>query len=106
MKDKALMICELMDEAMYELSFAELARRCHLNAEQLLDFIDEGVVEPMGRGPADWRFSPLSIRRIHVALSLQRDLGVNLAGAALAMDLLDELETLRRRLRLLEGGGV
>ena len=30
---------------------------------------------------------------------LQRDLGVNLAGAALAMQLLDELEALHVRLR-------
>jgi chaperone modulatory protein CbpM len=29
---------------------------------------------------------------------LQRDLGVNLAGAALAIDLLDQLDELRRRL--------
>jgi len=30
-----------------------------------------------------------------VASRLQRDLGVNLAGAALALQLLDEIETLR-----------
>jgi len=34
-----------------------------------------------------------------VALRLQQDLGVNLAGAALALQLLEEAETLRARLR-------
>ena len=38
-----------------------------------------------------------------VALRLQKDLGVNLAGAALALELFDELDSLRTRLRLLEG---
>ena len=34
---------------------------------------------------------------------LQRDLGVNLAGAALALELMDELDGLRAQLRLLSG---
>lgn len=42
------------------------------------------------------------MQRALVALRLQEDLGVNLAGAALALQLLEELETLRSRLRVLE----
>ncbi|MEE9157003.1 MAG: chaperone modulator CbpM, partial [Gammaproteobacteria bacterium] len=34
-------------------------------------------------------------------LRLQQDLGINLAGAALALDLLDELRKLRTRLKTL-----
>jgi chaperone modulatory protein CbpM len=48
--------------------------------------------------PHRWRFSGTHLRRATVALRLQRDLGVNLAGAALALELLDELDTLRARL--------
>jgi chaperone modulatory protein CbpM len=33
---------------------------------------------------------------------LERDLGINPAGAALAIDLLDEMQQLRERVRLLE----
>ncbi len=102
MSNKALMICELVDDSSHVLTFAELAHRCHVDAECLLELIEEGVLEPTGGGPADWRFPPLSIRRVRIALSLQRDLRVNLAGAALAMDLLDELDSLRRRVRFLE----
>jgi len=36
-----------------------------------------------------------------VALRLQRDLGLNLAGAALALELLDEVEALRAQLRVM-----
>jgi chaperone modulatory protein CbpM len=38
-----------------------------------------------------------------MALRLQRDLGVNPAGAALALELLDELESLRVQLKAMEG---
>lgn len=85
-----------------QLSFGELCRACGLSAEQVYDLIDEGIIEPIGRDPARWRFSGICIRRIRVALRLQRGLGVNPAGAALALDLMDEIERMRIRLRRLE----
>jgi chaperone modulatory protein CbpM len=36
-------------------------------------------------------------------MRLQRDLEMNLAGVALALDLLDEIESLRMRLRAMGG---
>jgi chaperone modulatory protein CbpM len=36
------------------------------------------------------------LARVQRALRLQHDFGVNLAGAALALDLLEEVERLRR----------
>jgi chaperone modulatory protein CbpM len=44
----------------------------------------------------------VSVRRVRCALELKRDLGVNWAGAALALELLDELNSLRARLRRFE----
>jgi chaperone modulatory protein CbpM len=38
------------------------------------------------------------MRRARVASRLQGDLGINLAGVALALQLLDEIEELRERL--------
>ncbi len=84
-----------------ELTLAELCRACRLRAEQLFELVDEGIIEPVGREPGRWRFGGTSLRRARVALTLQRDLGVNCAGAALALDLLEEMEALRARLRAL-----
>ncbi|MBT9477058.1 MAG: MerR family transcriptional regulator, partial [Polaromonas sp.] len=42
------------------------------------------------------------LQRARVALRLQTDLDVNLAGAALALELLDELDELRARVQRLE----
>lgn len=93
---------ELLDEQM-ELSLAELCRACSVHAETVLAMVEEGLLEPRGTAPAEWRFPGPAVRRVQVALRLQRDLGLNLPGAALALDLLEELEILRRRLQALGG---
>ena len=85
-----------------ELSLADLSKACRLPAERVIEFIEEGVIEPIGREPSSWRFRGICIQRIRCAQRLKRDLGVNTPGAALAIDLLEELARLRARLRRLE----
>jgi chaperone modulatory protein CbpM len=82
-----------------ELTLVELCRTCQLPAERVYELVDEGIIDPLGPEPAGWRFRWTSVRRVRCVLRLERDLGVNLAGAALALDLLDELNRLRARLR-------
>ncbi|NND60737.1 MAG: MerR family transcriptional regulator [Gammaproteobacteria bacterium] len=82
------------------LSLAELCRAGDISAEQLLGLIEEGVIEPRGRDPRQWQFHAISVRRVRCARRLQDDLGINRAGVALALDLLDEIERLRRQLQL------
>ncbi|MBE0614616.1 MAG: MerR family transcriptional regulator [Burkholderiales bacterium] len=83
-----------------ELTLAELCRACAAQAELIEELVGEGVIEPIGPEPARWRFTAVHLRRARVAVRLQRDLGLNLAGAALALQLLDELEALRAQLRV------
>ena len=82
-----------------QLTLAELTRACAVHAELIIALVEEGVLAPVGREPHRWRFTGAHMRRARMALRLQRDLGVNLAGAALALQLLDEVEALRARLR-------
>jgi len=92
---------EVLDEDL-ELTLSDLCRVCRLPAEQVFELVEEGIVEPLGRDVSCWRFRGASVRRIRCAVNLRRDLGVNWAGAALAMELLDELCLLRARLSRLE----
>lgn len=85
-----------------DLTLNDLCRACHLPAEQVFELVEEGIVEPVGHDASRWRFRGTSIRRIRCAVHLRRDLGVNWAGAALALELLDELYTLRTRLNRFE----
>lgn len=84
------------------LSLTELTRVCGVDVEQVRLMVGEGMLQPSGGEPAAWRFSGLEVRRTRRALRLQRDLDLNLAGTALALDLLDEIDALRRRVRCLE----
>lgn len=83
------------------LSVEELCQSCLLQYEQVLELVHEGVLDPATDAPGDWHFTFSSVRRVRTAQRLQRDLGVNLAGAALALELLDRLAEMEQRLRQL-----
>ena len=85
-----------------EVTLAQLCETCTVRAEIVEAMVDEGIVVPTCSRGGHWCFAQSSVRRVRVALRLQRDLGVNLAGAALALDLLDRVEQLRARVRTLE----
>ena len=76
----------------------EVCRVCGVHAENITEMVDEGVIDVCGTGVHRWRFTGSSVVRIRTVLHLQRDLRVNLAGAALALTLLDEIDALRTKL--------
>jgi chaperone modulatory protein CbpM len=100
-KQTQLAICILEDET--QLTLADLCRACAVPAERIIELVDVGVLEPIGREPARWRFGGASLHRARMALRLQQDLDIDLAGAALALELLDEINSLRTRLRAMGG---
>ncbi|MEO7806421.1 MAG: chaperone modulator CbpM [Steroidobacteraceae bacterium] len=57
--------------------------------------IDEGILVPSGAQPDDWEFHGNSLARARIAIRLMRDLELNLAGTAIVLDLLAEIELLR-----------
>jgi chaperone modulatory protein CbpM len=77
--------------------FVAIARIEH---SQLASLIEIGILEPSG--PEPWRFECRDLRRLQSAQRLVRDLDVNLAGAALILDLLDERAELSARIAALE----
>lgn len=66
---------------------------------QVLALVDEGVLQPTGDAPQLWAFARPSLRTTRAALRLNADLGLGTAGAALVLDLLEEIHALRARLR-------
>lgn len=87
------------------LTLVEVCRACAAEPEMVMALVEEGLVVPSGAAPGEWRFTGVHMHRARVAVRLQKDLGVNMAGAALALQLLEELDTLRARLQVLEGTG-
>lgn len=92
---------EILEEQI-EMTLAELCRACDLTSEKIIELVEHGIVEPRGSQPSHWRFRGVSLRRVRRVQRLERDLGVNLEGAALVLDLLEELEQLRQKLRRFE----
>ncbi len=102
MSEKRLIpLGEILDERV-ELSLTDLAQRGSVHIEIIIELVEEGVLEPQGKSPEQWRFTGPDLVRLRRALNLQRDLELNLPGIALAMDLLDELDELRAKIEHLE----
>lgn len=75
-------------------SLADLCRSCTVETQTITTLVAEGILDPMGEDVEHWRFTISSLRRVKTVIHLQRDLGVNLAGAALALELLDRIAEL------------
>jgi chaperone modulatory protein CbpM len=88
----------LLDDSV-EFSLTELCAACRVSEELVVEIVAEGIVEPLGGDRAQWKFTGVALARVQRVLRLQDDFGVNLPGAALALDLLEELERLRRAQR-------
>lgn len=84
-----------------ELTLVDLCGACAVEVESIVALVEEGVLEPSGGEQLQWRFTGVQLRRATVALRLQSELGINPAGVALALQLLDEIAVLRARLRAL-----
>jgi chaperone modulatory protein CbpM len=78
------------------ITVTDLCRSCMVKTETVTLLVNEGILDPVGDSVERWRFSVGSLRRVRTVIHLQRDLGVNLAGAALALDLLDRISELER----------
>ncbi|MGZ5275839.1 MAG: chaperone modulator CbpM [Caldimonas sp.] len=81
------------------LTTLELSRAANASESSIELWVAEGVLQPSGESPEQWRFSGPSLRRVRVAMRLTRDLEINSPGVALALELLDEIEALEARLR-------
>ncbi len=82
-----------------QLTLQELSRMCAVEERHIVEFVEEGVLSTVSVAP-QWHFNGGALRRARLAVRLQRDLEINMAGVALALDLLEELDRLRRELRM------
>jgi chaperone modulatory protein CbpM len=77
------------------LTIDELAGAVGLNTELLKRLVGYGIIKPVINGSARPRFPVSSIERLECVLRLRRDLGVNLAGAAVILEMRDHIKDLQ-----------
>jgi DNA-binding transcriptional MerR regulator len=78
------------------LSLEEMAAAVGLSPARLERLVQLGLVESTGLDPR--RFTAAAASRLRRMLRLKRDLGVNLDGAAVIVDLVERLDELEREL--------
>lgn len=88
-----------------QLTLDMLASRVGLHPSLVERFVEFGLIEPVEWEGAKLLFDPSIIPRLRMIERLRESLGMNLAGIAVTLDLLDRLcalrlenEALRRRL--------
>lgn len=103
------LVCEMLSES-HRLSLGQICRACAVDAEWIEALVDHGVITPEHENPTQapaanirpgtlrWQFTATHLARARRAARLHRDLAVNMAGLALALDLMDEIAELRERL--------
>jgi chaperone modulatory protein CbpM len=105
--DQHFLSGDILDDGI-ELSVADLCRMFAVEEQHIVELVEEGVlgmrstVSVIEIDKTEWRFHGTERRRARIALRLERDLGINVAGVALVLELLEELEQLRRERRLIE----
>lgn len=97
-RDTKTVVGMVLDETT-EITATELCRVCAVEHTLIERLVAEGVLDPIDDQADELRFHYISVQRTRTVVSLQNDLGVNLAGAALALELLEQIEELRRQVR-------
>lgn len=97
-----MMISSINIEANPELTLEELCVACGITPDFIHDLVEYGVLEIQETSLEAERFTPVHLRRIRTIVHLQNDLEVNLPGAALVIDLMEQIETMRMKIEMLE----
>jgi len=80
----------------------EICQLCWLDLGAVMELAELGIVAPRETLPGEWQIPATALPRLRVIGSLMRDLGVNVMGAALVLELLEAQRELERRIRTLE----
>ena len=81
---------------------SEMCQLCRIDLDAIRELAALGVMSSRERGPGEWQVPATALPRLRVVGRLMRDLGVNVSGAALALELLETQHDLEVRLRHLE----
>ena len=92
-----------MSEPLDELTLEELCSACALEREWLVVRVREGFVPvtsaALGSSETEWRFTTTTLSRVRRMREIERTYDAAPELAALVADMLEELDTLRARLR-------
>lgn len=101
MNTDKILIGMLIEEST-TISFTEVCHKYNIPKELLIEMIEQGLFPNQPTELAQIALDQKALRRIESAFRLHRDLGINLPGVALALELLEEIEQLHKELGILK----
>ena len=81
---------------MNTLTLTEVCRRVSLPEHAVIEIVEVGIVTPVADSARAWRFDDQTLIVLSRAARLHEDLALDWHGVALALELLEEIDTLRR----------
>jgi chaperone modulatory protein CbpM len=100
MNNENYIIGVLIEESV-SISFIEVCQRYNISEQLLTEMIEEGLLANDSSESKYISLNQKSLRRMESAFRLHRDLGINLPGVTLAIELLEEMEQMRHELDIL-----
>lgn len=88
------------NEPVYMISVA--ARLCDLHPQTLRLYERLGLVRPYRVGSKNRMYSEADVERLRQIQRLTQDLGVNLAGVEIILDLLEKMQKMQDRMEMIE----
>lgn len=98
-KDK--LVVGVLIEATHTYSFIEVCHRYHIPEALLQEMLEEGLFSAQHTEKHHMLIDQKALQRIESALRLHNDLGINMPGAALTLDLLEKIEKMQKELDIL-----
>lgn len=78
-----------------QLDMERFCEEANIPATYVIEIVEHGIIEPQGHAPNVWRFADYELTIARRAAKLHRDLEMEWAGVALALDLIEEVQQLR-----------
>ena len=100
MVQRMIIASVLVDESV-TMSSVDICQTYHISEAALLTMVEHGLFSNDEFSLEQLSFDRKMLERLETARRLQDDLGVNVPGVVLALELLDELERIRGELAIL-----
>ncbi|WP_298628448.1 chaperone modulator CbpM [uncultured Legionella sp.] len=100
MKKDNLLIGMLIEETT-TYTFVEVCHRYNIPEALLNEMIEYGLFPNQPTDPQKIAIDQKALRRIESAFRIHHDLGINLPGVALALELMDKMEKMQSELEIL-----
>ena len=96
--NNSILTVEVMDSDGSTFTLHEVCERGECHAEFVIKLVSYGIIAPIEPTveARQWLFDVAALARLHKARRLQRDLKMNLPGLAMSLELLDEVQDMRR----------